>query len=200
MITSVNGVATFCDSQVLPGCTLPSIGTHGQGYTLSASSAGIDPAASSTFNVVDNGLVCKNAGQCQVQAKVADTTGLVTVTSAPGDLLSVSVGVDSLSCSGYAVTSQVVTYASTSAGVATVVLTIDAASVNKPASQYRICFSSTLPFTDRSGNLVPAGGSGLLADCSNKVGPPCMLPTVKDKAGNIFLTLQGPAGDPRVGG
>src|SRR5213076_1817835 len=43
LVSAVNGVATFCDSGILPGCSLPSIDTHGQGYTLSASSSGIDP-------------------------------------------------------------------------------------------------------------------------------------------------------------
>ena len=199
-VNAVGGLATFCDSAQNPGCSLPSIGVHGQGYTLSAASAGIDTTVSGSFNIVDSGAVCGNPGHCQVQAKLADTTGLVSITAAPGDLLTVSVSVDTLACAGYTPTSQVVTFASTSASVSTVTITIDAASVHKPASQFQICFSSSLPFTDRSGTLVPAGGSGLLADCSKKVGPPCTVSRAKDAAGNVILTLQAPAGDPRVQG
>jgi hypothetical protein len=194
----VGGVATFCDTAQNPGCGLPSIGSHGQGYTLSATATGIDTAISTSFNVVDSGAICKNSGQCQVQAKIADTTGLVSVTAAPGDLLSVSISVETLTCTGYTPTSGVVTFFSTAASVSSVTITIDAASVTKAASQFQVCFSSTLPFTDRSGNLVPAGGAGLLADCSKKTGPPCTVSRVKDKAGNVIVTLQAPEGDPRI--
>ena len=197
-VPAAGGVATFCDTAQIPGCSLPSIATHGQGYTLTASATGMDTGTSGTFNVVDNGTVCKNAGQCQAQAQVGNTSGLVVVTAAAGDLVSVSISVEALACAGYTPTSQVVTFNSTADSVSTVSVTIDAASVTKSLSKFQICFSSALPFTDRSGNLVPAGGAGLLADCSRKVGPPCLLSRVKDGAGNVILTLQAPAGDPRV--
>jgi hypothetical protein len=199
-VNAVGGSATFCDAGQNPGCSLPSIGSHGQGYTLSASSTGLDAGTSNPFNIVDSGGVCRNSGPCQVQAKVSDTTGLVSINAAAGDLLSVSISVENLTCAGYTPTSQVVTFASTSASVSTVTITIDAASVHKPASQFQVCFSSSLAFTDRSGTLVPAGGSGLLADCSKKAGPPCTQSRVKDKDGNVILTLQAPPGDPRVQG
>jgi hypothetical protein len=197
LVNAVGGVATFCSTN---GCSLPSLASHGQGYTLSASSAGMDSGASSAFNVVDDGTVCRNPGQCQVQSKLVDTTGQVSVTAAPGDLLSISIGVDSLACAGYATTSQIVTFTSTAASVSTVTITIDAASVNKAPSQFQVCFSSSLSFTDRTGNVVPPGGSGLLADCSKKVSAPCTVSRSKDKAGNISLVMQAPPGDPRVGG
>jgi len=200
LIDAVNGVATFCDQVQNPGCSLPSIGVHGQGYTLAASSAGIDPATSNAFNVVDNGQVCKNPGQCQAQAKQSGTTGTLSVTAQPGDLVAVSVGVDTLTCSGYTITTQIVTFTSTANSVSAVTIVIDAAYVTKSPSQYQICFSSSLQFIDRSGNVVPPGGSGLLADCSKRVGPPCTVSRVKDKVGNVILTMQAPAGDPRVGG
>ncbi len=200
LVNAVNGVATFCDQLQNPGCSLPSIGSHGQGYTLAASSAGIDPATSNAFTVVDNGTVCKNPGQCQAQAKQQGTTGTLSVTAQPGDLVAVSVGVDTLSCTGYTITTQIVTFTSTANSVSTVTITIDAAYVTKSPAQYQICFSSSLQFIDRNGNVVPPGGSGLLADCSKRVGPPCTVSRVKDKAGNVILTMQAPAGDPRVGG
>jgi hypothetical protein len=198
LVTPLDGVATFCDPDHDPGCTLPSIAVHGLGYTLSASSNGADTAASDAFDVVDAGAVCDHPGPCHAQATLADTSAVDTVTAVPDDVVAVSIGVEALTCAGYTNTSQVVTFSSTANSEQVVTITIAAASVHKPAAQFQVCFSSSVPFTDRSGNVVPPGGTGLLRDCSNKVGPPCTVSRVKDKiTGDVTLTFRAPAGDPK---
>ncbi len=107
-----------------------------------------------------------------------------------------------------------------SGGVKTATFTLLKAFVTKPASAYEACFASPLPFTTKSG--APAAGVdsdgngsvdtyvGLLPTCSSgggygdrksgdcSVGPPCVVSRVKDRYGNVTLTITAPPGDPRV--
>ena len=197
LVDAVAGVATFCDPVIDPGCSLPSIGSHGLGYTLTASTDGIVAGGSAPFDVLDGGAVCP-AGPCHAGASMGNTGGGDTVTAAAGDVVAVSIGVDSLTCVGYTNTSQVVTFSSTANSVNTATITIAAGSVTKPAARFQICFGSSLAFTDRKGHVVPAGGAGLLADCSKKVAAPCTSSRLLDKAtGDVILIFLAPAGDPK---
>jgi hypothetical protein len=200
-VEPVDGVATFCDTQQLPHCELPSIGTHGQGYTLSARSEESDSVESKPFDVVDDGVVCTQQGPCRVYARFGETASAIRVLAEPGDLVSVSIGVDRLRCHGYTTTSEVVTFGSTAGSVTGGKLTFDEGSNTKPASAYQLCFSSSLPFTDRYGHVVPPGGSGILPDCSMEVGPPCTVSRTENEAtGYVTLRFLSPAGDPRIQG
>jgi hypothetical protein len=95
----------------------------------------------------------------------------------------------------------VVTFGSTAGSVTGGKLTFDEGSNTKPASAYQLCFSSSLPFTDRYGHVVPPGGSGILPDCSMEVGPPCTVSRTENEAtGYVTLRFLSPAGDPRIQG
>jgi hypothetical protein len=200
-VRPVDGVATFCDPNQVPHCHLPSIPAHGQGYTLSASTEESEPATSTPFDIVDDGVVCSNHGPCRVYARFGETASAIKAFAAPGDRVSVSIGVDTIHCHGYTTTSEVVTYASTAGSVTAGKITFDEGSNSKPISEYQLCFSSSLPFTDRYGNHVPPGGSGVLPDCSEEVGPPCTVSRTENPiTGYVTITFLSPAGDPRVQG
>jgi hypothetical protein len=197
-VDPVDGVATFCDPDQIPECELPSIPAHGLGYTLAAAAEDIAATTSVPFNVVDGGAVCEEPGRCQVHAQVHDTTGAVSVRAIPGDLVAVSIGVEHLTCAGYTNTSQVVTFASTAASVLTGTIRFDDASDTKRAEHYQVCFSSSLSFVDRFGNVVPPGGSGLLPNCTRTTGPPCIVCRKKDwGTDEVTLRFRAPAGDPK---
>ena len=99
----------------------------------------------------------------------------------------------------------------TPAGVAlssaqfTVTLEIDKSAVlasgRTGAAQWQVCYANTQPFTAQpgtSGTAVIGGvtfNTGLLLDCSNTQGVPCVQARHKDNAGDVIVTFLA-SGDP----
>jgi hypothetical protein len=87
----------------------------------------------------------------------------------------------------------------------TVTLDIDKSAVlasgRTGASQWQICYASTQPFSTQSGTSGTAviGGvtnqTGLLLNCSNTQGAPCVQARHKDMAGDVIVTFLA-SGDP----
>jgi hypothetical protein len=96
------------------------------------------------------------------------------------------------------------------------VIAIDRAVVDatpdNDASEYRVCYSSPVPFTDRAGDLAKADPwedgpsayfgttwfTGLLPDCDEKDPvAPCVLRWTDD-GGNRVATILTPPGDPMI--
>ncbi len=163
------------------------------------------------------------AGQaCTGSTSAAKTTASVSgVATTTSDILSISLGAPttpSYTCVGYTTTTETLDFDLTSltgaasGGVKTATFTLLKAYVTKPADKYEACFASPLPFTTKSG--APATGVdsdgngsvdtyvGLLPSCSTSwkcpVPPPCVASKVKDRNGNVTLTITAPPGDPRV--
>jgi hypothetical protein len=191
---TTNGAATFG--------TL-SIGTHGRDYELRASSSGITTGLSADFDIEDTGLIC-SGGPCNGNAHGHLASGSVSVaSSSPGDILTVSMGLDALDCPGYVEPPvDVMAFFYSGSASKVVVYTIEASAVDRPTSKYQACYASTNPFTQRDGTPAPLVGgfyTGLLPDCSKKHPvPPCLNTKVKDGFGNVNLTILAPAGDPHI--
>jgi hypothetical protein len=130
-------------------------------------------------------------------------------------------------CAGYTTTTEVLDFDLTSltGGVAggpkTAAFTLRAPFVTRAADRYEACFLSPLPFTTKSGapaQAVDTDGNGsadsfvgLLPTCSScgdddrsrsRVTvcppPPYVASKVKDRYGNVTLTIIAPPGDPRA--
>jgi hypothetical protein len=201
---AVSGVATFT-----PG---PAIGLHGLDYSLLAASSGISSGESGQFNVSDAAGDCTK-GQCDnLKANGNTVNASVSSTSTTG-VVALSIGVlDDLVCSGYLPnpTQQSVTIfpLNVSTGsTMTVEITVLASIVDRPASQYRVCWASTRTFTERDGTdaeaVTIAGEAmfqGLLPDCTQKnpVAPCQITPTKQNKQGNVILKVLAPGDDPHA--
>ena len=203
---------------------LPQIDKSASGYTLTASSSGIAATApvSSPFAIVDSGQRCVAGQTCTGTTSAPKTTATVSGIAGTNDLLTVSLGAPTTpayTCVGYTTTTEILDFnltsltGGTAGGVKTAAFTLLKAFVTRPASAYEACFASPLPFVTKSGAPAPKVGDvyvGLLPSCSSggggdehkgsdcTVGPPCVLSKVKDRYGNVTLTITAPPGDPRV--
>lgn len=130
-------------------------------------------------------------------------------------------------CAGYTTTTEVLDFDLTSltggaaGGPKTASFTLKAPFVTRSADRYEVCFLSPLRFVTRSGALAQpvdtdADGSadsyvGLLPTCSpcgdddRRSGrtatcppPPYVASKVRDRSGNVTLTIIAPPGDPRA--
>ncbi len=193
--TGGGGVATFA----------PTIDLAGIGYKLKATAgSGIDPATSGEFDIADVAKAC--SGPCSGSATSSTTSATVSA-NAPGGLLTMTFGVDSVDCNNavnhyYVATSEVLTFAVTpSQGRKTITIGLAAAAVTKPASKYEVCFSTpNESFVNKYGATIAANDPGILPtckNCSNPSGGPCVLSRWKDKAGNVFVKFSVPMADPR---
>jgi hypothetical protein len=194
--TAVDGVATFDDLR---------IDLHGDGYTLVATSPGLDPATSDAFGIWDEAVFCQAATPCTGQ--VAATDGLmeatVQVTSPTAGALLLSLGVDELDCQDpFNHAPQVLTVDSVNlGGTKTVTITIakafDQRQPNNGVKFYEICYSGEEPFIDKFGNIVPAGGEGLLPMCKT-ASAPCLAKRTKAHKGDVKLVVSLAPGDPKM--
>jgi hypothetical protein len=203
-VSASGGVASFSDLR---------IDQAGDGYTLTATSPGISPVTSGSFDILGPGQSCTQS--CTVSSSTGTTTATVTVTSPvpPGDFLKVAVGGIDYVCVGtYQRVSDPVSFDVFSpSGVAlqtaqfTVTLEIGKTAVlasgRTGAAQWQICYASTQQFTAQpgtSGTAVIGGvtyNTGLLPNCSNTQGAPCVQARHKDMAGDVIVTFLA-SGDP----
>ena len=205
-VSASGGIASFSDL---------SIDQVGDEYTLTATSPGLSPTASTSFDISGSGQTC--TVPCTASSSTSTTSATVTVTSGvpPGDFLKVAVGGAGYVCAGtYTRVSDPVSFdALDPAGVVvssaqfTVSLEIDKTAVltsgRTGAAQWQICYATTAnpPFKARpgtSGTAVIGGvtyNTGLLLDCSKTQGAPCVQARHKDMAGDVVVTFLA-SGDP----
>ncbi len=215
VLAGTTTVATGVGGTALFGAL--SIAQSGLGYQLAATSPGIVPGTSTAFDISD--VLTQCSGSCSGSDSRGDTSATVSATTAAGAVLSMSLGLDTISCNDaadrfYVSTSQVLTFGLTPAVTSkTVTITLAKSSVIRSFNRYQVCFSSpTTGFTNRYGVAIPPGGAGLLPDCrgtdddpspadtstwSHSPTPPCVLHRSKDRQGNVTVTFLVPPGDPR---
>ncbi len=187
--TTVAGAASFAD---------PSISASAQEYCLEASAAApeVAPATSTPFNIDDVLTLCPS-GTCFASdpSPSSGTIGSVTAGSVvPGTPLAISIGVEGVSCSGYTVTSGVVTYDIADPSVVSIEIAkaVVDESPNNGASFYQVCFDSSAAPSSDAGTLLP--------DCSATTPAPCVVARTKTRAGDVIVTFSSPGGvDPRAG-
>jgi len=184
--TAAAGVTTFP--------TL-SIDASGLGYTLRASLDDPDVLAadSSAFDVVDVGRRCPE-GPCGSGAvtKGSTTAEENAPAGSAGDLLSLSVAVESLDCPGYEESSSVATFAVTNRSKV-ITITLAKKAVTHSAPSYQVCYASPTAFVDRTGTVTT--GPALLPDCGPAAAP-CVQ--ARDVAhGGVRVTFLAPSGDPK---
>lgn len=205
-VNASGGIAAFSDL---------SINQPGDGYTLTATSPGLSPAPpSNPFKIWVSAQPC--TAPCSASSSTTTTKATVTTTSSipAGDFLGFSLsGGTAYTCAGtYQRVSDTVSFDVLSpSGVAlssaqfTVTLQISKSTVlasgRTGASQWQICYASTQPFTTLPNTLGSATignavyQTGLLPDCSNTQGAPCVQSRHKDNAGNVIVTFLA-SGDP----
>jgi hypothetical protein len=149
---------------------------------------------------------CGPGDPCKVSSFKKETV-TANATYSDGYIL-MALGVETLDCGdSFLHTPEVLSLdaiGGASASAKTVVIVVDKSEVrldaDNGASKYQVCYSNDTGFTDRDGNWVAAGGSGLLPDCSppaDTADAPCVSSKMKSK-GQVIITLFLPAGDPRI--
>jgi hypothetical protein len=219
--TPVAGVASF---KSIPDPLDPPIGPRlnvsASGYTLKAVSAGVPAAStdvSTPFTIVDVGERCTGSltEPCRGASSNTKNSADVTAFAQPEEILRVSLGsptAPEFSCPGYIATTDVLDFDlttldgdETTAGK-TVVFTLNKPFVTRAASKYDVCWQAPMTFATKSGVVSPPDPAnagffvGLLPTCNPKTRtePPCVATRVKDRAGNIVITVRAPGGDPRA--
>ena len=209
-VNTSGGVASFSNL---------SIDQPGIGYTLTATSRGMNSATSDFFTIWGSLQHC-SPPSCSASASTATTSGTVTTTSPVPDtqLLGTGIGGVSYSCPTYQPLSDALNFdvLDSSSGAAqpnaqfTASLEIDKSVVKSSghpgASTWQICYAvpHTMPpsFTVRPGTpygTAMIGGvtydTGLLPDCSSTQGAPCVQARNKDNADDVIITFLA-VGDP----
>lgn len=214
------GVASFSDT--LAGA--PKVDVSAAGYRFTATSTGLAPTTSTPFDIVDSGQRCVANPLVPCTALTSNDKSSAKVqgfADNDGDILRVSLGASTtpaFECAGYTSTTETLEFDLTTlaggaaGGPKTVTMTLKAAFATRSASQYDACYSAPYPFTIKSGTTTPGVDTdgdtvvdtyiGLLPNCARGSGgtvvPPCVTSKVRDRAGNIVLTIVTPAGDPLV--
>ncbi|MGZ8604705.1 MAG: hypothetical protein ACXWX9_08130 [Actinomycetota bacterium] len=194
---AVDGVATFAP------LTVDLVGLD---YTLGATSPGLDPAVSGTFNVVQEGLICASAtcAAPTIANPTNTTTGSVRASNVPvGTDLSVAyTGDDPCAGTGYVPTSPdtFTVLALDAAGEPSEQVVLDITLfvskhlvrqfTDRGASHFQVCFATDVAgktFVDRSGDEVT---QGLLPDCHHWHSIDCVVKRKKDRAGNVTVVFR----------
>jgi hypothetical protein len=200
---AVNGEASF-DAAQGDGFSIDTVALD---YRLRASAgpgiAPVDSFLSPTdpgFDVVNEAVVCSGPG-CSGSAHQQGVSVTVEAPNAhAGDVIVIALDVEALSCEGYVPLggTPVVTFSVTGSSHRIVTIRVPALLAVRPAAQDRVCYSSGLSFTDRSGNENVT--TGLLADCRNRtpLSQPCQFQTLVDHdTGDHIVSFRAPAGATR---
>jgi hypothetical protein len=147
-------------------------------------------------NASCSGTATDGTTTAEVQVDPGATPTVLTVTLLPDDPITCQAGEGT-----YQGTSATVDFNITSTDrTKTVTLTIDSSLVgDRSASDFQVCYSSNMPFTDRFGNPIPVGSAGLLPDCAFEGDPvpPCVLDRVSNEDGSVSVRFFAPEGDPK---
>lgn len=195
--TAAGGLAVF-DASAGDGF---SITPAGNGYELRAvARPGIAPTTSDPFNVIGTGVVCTGPG---CTSTVVSSEGVTVTVTAPnaeaGDVISVLLDVEELSCPGYTplAGTPIVTFTVTGDSHRVITIRIPAALATRPVNQHRICYGSALAFTDRFGAVTNVG---LLPNCTDKqeADAPCQRVSRIDRPqGDHVVSFIAPPGSTR---
>lgn len=221
--TDLQGATSVLATAGLAKFSSISIDVIGVGYGLVASAEGFVPAFSQDFDIVtedcdpfQDPCTATTTAPESSNGATGDVTHTVTTTGGPfGGAILMTYAGDALDCDYYEEhTQSTLTFDVTTGQVKTGTIRIDKALVNADpnngAAFYQVCYSTPtnrgdgLAFVDRFGNPVYPEGtndpdkpeSGLLPDC-NQAPAPCRVSANKDRAGNMVVVFEAPAGDPR---
>jgi len=200
-VPAVQGLASF--SQL-------TVDLVGFGYTITASSDGLDPAASGPFNVVQFGQVCTGATCDSPTATNGSNTaaGNAQATNvSPGDELAIAfAGDDPCAGTGYVPVSPdtftvlVLDENGQPSEDAVIMITLVVSKeqvktfLDRGAAHFQVCYATDVEgktFTDSSGAQV---SQGLLPACKGAIVSNCVISKRKDRAGNVtvvFTVLDG---------
>jgi hypothetical protein len=210
---TLSGTTTVSATYGIASFSGLSINQSGIGYTLTATSPGMNSATSADFTIWGSLQGCSTP-PCSASASSAKTSGTVSTSSAAQDqILGAGVGGASYSCGGtYRPVSDPFAFDILSGsgvpqpnGQFSATLQIDKSLVKSSghpgASSWQICYASAMPFTAQPGTSASAtiGGvpfnTGLLPDCSSTQGAPCVRARHKTNAGDVIVTFLA-SGDP----
>lgn len=191
---AVGGLATF-DAAQGDGF---SITPAGIGYRIEAvAGPGIAPVTSEPFDVAGTGQVVCTGAECSIE--VVSDNGVTVEVAAPdaeaGDVITVALNVEGLECPGYEplAGTPIVTFTVTGASIRVIKMRVPAELATRPIWRDHVCYSSVLPFLDRTGALV---NTGVLPSCvKDPFEPPCQLPSrVNKRTGEHVIMFLAPPG------
>ena len=195
-VTAVKGVATFSD------LTFSKVGGNIQ--LIAVSNVGTTSPASAPFDIAGQTTPCPAGLSCQSgTVSSAGTSGsAVAAAGATSDVLAATGGgFPVLSCGRFG---GVVSFSDQNRSLV-ITVTLDKAIVQlanpNGASDFNICWGSTKQFATLNGvPLTQANNEfeGLLPDCVTNGPVPCVAHRNKDNAGDEVITIDAPAGDPRI--
>jgi hypothetical protein len=190
---AVQGLATF---------SVLTIDRAGFDYTLTASSAGLDPAVSGPFNIALVGQIC-TGGTCDSPATSNGSnteTGAVHATDVPPNLeLAMAwTGDDPCAGTGYVpVMPDTITVLALDGGEPATGVTLEITLVifkqtlaGRKLANLKVCFATDVPgktFIDTNGAQVT---QGLLPACSITNSLNCVVSKTKDQAGNVTIVFR----------
>jgi hypothetical protein len=202
-VNAVGGLATFGNDDNKPGFSIDTADSLDFRDRLSASGdPGIASATSNEFDITDDAVLCTGNGCNGNASKNNVSVNVAAPLAHQGDVLLVALDVEPIDCANYTelIGTPEVTFSVSGSSYRVVTIVVPAALATRPASQDFVCYSSAVSFVDRSGNTVPAEGSGLLPDCKSKtpLSAPCQFPTTVDKVtGDHTVSFRAPAGSTR---
>ncbi len=166
----------------------------------------LDIARSNLTTNVGAIVPCPGGSRCSGTLKSNSTTADVEVhPGSSGRLSMVLLPTGAIHCEGYRGTSDTVqSDVSAKDRTQTLTITLVADLVGgRLAKDFQVCYVSNLPFTDRLGNVIPAGEAGLLRDsvfaeeAGPPVNPPCVLSRVDNDDGSVSVSFFAGPGDPK---
>lgn len=175
-----------------------SITPGGIGYRIVAvAGPGIAPVTSELFDVTGTGQVVCTGPECSIE--VESDNGVTVEVAAPdaeaGDVITVALNVEALDCPGYEplAGTPIVTFTVTGDSIRVITMRVPAELATRPIWQDHVCYSSELPFVDRTGALV---NTGVLPSCIKEpFEPPCQLPSrVNKRTGEHVIMFLAPPG------
>lgn len=174
-----------------------SITPAGIGYRIEAvAGPGIAPVTSDPFDVNGTGQVVCTGPDCSIE--VESDNGVTVEVAAPdaeaGDVITVALNVEALDCPGYEplAGTPIVTFTVTGDSIRVITMRVPAELATRPIWRDHVCYSSVLPFVDRTGELV---NTGVLPSCVKApYVPPCQLPgrVNKDTGEHVIMFLAPP--------
>ena len=187
---AVAGVASFA------GLTVDRVGF---GYTLAASSPGIDSGSSTPFNVVQFGQVCAG-GTCDSPTAAnpsGNVTGDVHATNVPPntELAVAFAGDDPCAGTGYVpftpdtFTVLALENGEPSAGVVLQITMVVSNASGRQLQAFEVCYATDIEgktFVDESGQQV---SQGILANCTGAITSNCVVSRSKDRTGTVTLVF-----------
>jgi hypothetical protein len=188
------------------------IDTLGLGYKITPTGLGVSGTESDEFGIFREGEPCVTGQPCEVHDNISNSKLGATVSAAVTGNLGVFVQPLALECAvpaGYKYlplpTTSVIAWKFDGSGAqivtANIAKSLAKQVLDRGSSHLDVCFQADPlkpTFTDKFGNEVLAGSSGLLADCSSTITTNCIISETAASGGGRLITFTVEDGKGRI--